>query len=299
MNFDLGEVLTRSWRISWKNKSLWWFGVLSSLLVMFLLLLFILPLTIPFLARDRVSELFPVTLVGFLVIFPLFLLISYVIGGITQASVTLGVLKAGNEEEKLSLVELIRNGLPSFWRIVGVMFLYATALLIVNLAVQAFILLITIVTFGFGAVCATPLTFLLYPVIFIGFAWQEQAINGIVIDALGIREAIKQGWQIIRNNLLAVCLILVVVYFGIGIATSIIIMPMMIPFFLLPISFLEGEPNWILISISLLFGAVLFPLFALVSGWSLAFTKSAMVLTYLRLTRPSPSNAPLAQEAAA
>lgn len=297
MNFDLGEVLTRAWQISWQNKSLWWFGIMGSLIVLIFLLLLFVPFSIPFLFPDRVSDLFPISLIGFFVIFPLFLVFTYAIGAITQASVTLGVLRVERGEEKLPLVELIRNSLPFFWRIVGVMFLYAAAVMVVNLAVQAFIFLITVVTFGFGAFCATPLTFLLYPAILVTLAWQEQAINGILIDTLGVVDAIKQGWQIIRNNLLAVGLILVVVYFGIGMATSIIIMPMMIPLFILPITFIEGEPNWILVSISLLCGAVSFPLFAIVSGWSITFTKSAMVSTYLRLTRPS--NTPIVQEAAA
>lgn len=298
MNLDLGEVLTRSWHISWNNKSLWWFGIIGSLLVLFLLALLFIPFSIPFLFQDRVSDLFPISLIGFFVIFPLFFLVTFFLGGITQASVTLGILRAEREEEKWSIVELIRNSLPFVWKVLGVLFLFAAGIMLVNLAVQAFIFMISIITLGLGALCATPLTILLYPAVLIAYAWQEQAINGVVSDSMTTMEGIRQGWQIIRNNFLAVGLIVVVVYFGVGIATSFILVPMMMPFIILPLFFIEGDPNWILVSGTLLLlGAVIFPLFAIVSGWSITFTKAAMVTTYLRLTRPS--NTALTQEAAA
>jgi hypothetical protein len=72
---------------------------------------------------------------------------------------------------------------------------------------------------------------------------------------------------------------------------------MMLPIFLLPISFIQREPNWILLSISVLIGAMFFPLVAILSGWSSTFAKAAIVLTYRRITRSS--NAPLALEATA
>jgi hypothetical protein len=71
---------------------------------------------------------------------------------------------------------------------------------------------------------------------------------------------------------------------------------MMVPFMVMPISFMEGEPNLTIISISLLCSAVFIPLFVLINGWAMAFTKSAWVLTYLRLTRPISEPQPVLQE---
>ena len=65
----------------------------------------------------------------------------------------------------------------------------------------------------------------------------------------------------------------------------------MMPFFTLPFSFMSQDINWIAV-VSILCFIVFIPLFATLSGWSMIFTKSAWVLTYLRLTR-SPQLQPL------
>jgi len=176
------------------------------------------------------------------------------------------------------------------------MTLYAIAVILINLVLQAVITLVTIVTFGLGMLCMTPLMLLLYPVMFLSIVWMEQAVNGIIIDKMEIMDAIKQGWHIIRNNLLSIVLVMVVVYFGVGMVSGIIILPMMVPFMVLPLSFMEGEPNLTIISISLLCSVAFGPLFALINGWAMAFTKSAWVLTYLRLTRPVNEPQPVLQE---
>ena len=127
--------------------------------------------------------------------------------------------------------------------------------------------------------------FLMYPAFYIAIVWMEQAINGIIIDNMTVTDAAKQGWNLIRNNFMSIALMALVVYFGIGLVTGILIVPIMIPLFVVPFSFMENEPNWTILSISMLCIAVFMPLFAFISGWSLIFTKSAWVLTYLRLTR--------------
>jgi hypothetical protein len=87
-----------------------------------------------------------------------------------------------------------------------------------------------------------------------------------------------------------------VIYLGIGLVTGIIIAPMMIPFFIVLFNFTESEPNWTILSISMLCTVAVIPLFAFISGLSMIFSKSVWVLTYLRLTR-SPKLQPLLQEA--
>jgi len=287
VNFDLGEVLARAWQIAWKNKSLWWFGVFLSLGLLVIFPLMLAPISFPILLQDRRMDLILAGIVGFVLILFLFFAILYLVSAVLQTALTLGTLRAIQVEERIPLIELIKESLPFLWRVLGVMLLYATAVTIVNLVLQAIIFLLIIGTFGLGMLCATPLTFLMYPAIYIAIAWMEQTINGVVIDKMTVMDAIKQGWQIIRNNLMAVSLVIVVVYFGIGVASTVVVIPMMAPFLVIPFSFLEGDPNWTILSISLLCGAVFVPLFALISGWSAAFTKSVWVLTYLRLTRGS------------
>lgn len=298
MNMDIGEVLARSWDISWKNKPLWWIGIVQGVFLFFFLFPMILsPLSFPLLIEYERPDLLVVSFFVFIVFFTMFSIVVYVLSPIAQTSVALGVLKA-HENEKPSLAELIRDSLPFFWRILGVMVLFSIALTIVNLAVQFFMLLITVATLGIGSICVTPLTFLLYPLIFLAVVWQEQAINGIVIDNSALVDAIKQGWTIVRKNLLAMALIAFVLYFTVGILTSVFVLPMMTPFFAMFFSLMLGEFNWTIILLSVLFGAAFFPLVALIGGWSLVFYKSIWILAYFRLTR-SEGNPPELQPATA
>lgn len=296
MNFELGEVLTRAWQISWKHKSLWWFGVFFGLIMSIIFPLMFTPMFLPFLMVNRNMDMLLVFMFGFMILFFGIMAIMYPVSAVVQTALTLGVLRAEQDAEPISLSELIKNSLPFFWRILGVMTLYAIAVMLLNLAFQAVITLVTIVTFGLGMLCMTPFMLLLYPIMFLSIVWMEQAVNGIIIDKMEIMDAIKQGWHIIRNNLLSIVLVMVVVYFGVGMVSGFIMLPMMVPFMVLPFGFMEGEPNLMLISISLLCSAAFVPIFALINGWAMAFTKSAWVLTYLRLTRSANEPQPVLQD---
>jgi hypothetical protein len=120
-----------------------------------------------------------------------------------------------------------------------------------------------------------------------------------MIDNLNIIEAAKQGWSLIRNNLLSVALIAVVIYFGAGMFTSIFMMPFMFGFFFMPMGFMGHDINWVILSVGLLSLMVFLPVFAWFTGWVTAFTKSAWILTYLRLTRSSNASQPALQPAMA
>lgn len=294
MNFDIGDAVARSWEISWKNKSLWWLGIVQSVfLFIFIFPIMLYPLLILPLIESEKYELVIVSSFAFLLFFAMFNVIVYALTPIIHASVALGVLKAP-ENEKPSLIELIRGSLPFFWRIFGVIGLSSIVLMLINLVIQFFVFLITIATLGIGAFCATPLTFLFYPVMFLAIVWQEQAINGIVIDNVSLMDAIKQGWIIVRKNLLIMALIAFVLYFIVGVLTSVFVLPMMAPFFVVFFSLMLGELNWTIILLSMLFGAAFIPLVALISGWSLVFHKSIWILAYFHLTRSEDnSSAPV------
>lgn len=295
MNFEFGEVLTSAWQITWKNKVLWWFGAALGVFVLAILPVAFVPMSLPFLLRGERTDLLPFFMIGIVLFILLFFVIMYFVSAITQTAITLGVLQA-QEERRMSFRDLLTNSKPFFWRVLGLMFLYAVVIAVVNLAVQALVFALAVGTLGLGMMCATPLYLLMYPFMFAAVAWMEQAMNGIIIDNMGIRQSVKQGWQLIRNNVMAIVLIMVVVYFGVGMVSTIVVMPLMAPFFVIPFGFLEGEPNWTIISLSLLCSVPFVPLMALVNGWAMTFMKSAWVLTYLRLTRAPAAPQPILQE---
>ena len=285
MNFDVGEVLSRAWQITWKHRVLWIIGILFGFFMSTMFLLMFFPFLLPLLIQNSRMDLMPVFIVGFIIAFLLFFLVLYPISVFAQTSATLGILDANQDTEHFSASELIKKSLPFFWRVLGLMLLFAVGMNLIFFITQAIMFLLTIVTLGIAAICMTPIMFLMYPAFYIAIVWMEQAMNGIIIDNMTVTDAAKQGWNLIRNNFMSIALMALVVYFGIGLVTGILIVPIMIPLFVVPFSFIENEPNWTILSISMLCIAVFMPLFAFISGWSLIFTKSAWVLTYLRLTR--------------
>ena len=297
MNFDFGEVLKRAWQITWKNKVLWIIGILFGFFASLMFPVMFLPFLFPLLVQDSRMDLVLPALAVVIVIFPLFMLVLYPVSVLAQTSLTLGVLNAEQNDERFSARELIKRSLPFFWRVLGMMLLFAAGMTLIMLIIQAVILLFTIVTLGFGAFCIMPLSFLIYPAMYVAIVWMEQSMNGIIIDNMTIMNAARHGWNLVRSNLLSVAVLALIVYFGIGIVTSVVIVPLMIPIFIAPFGFIEQEVNWIIVSISIVGAVAFIPLFAILSGWSMIFTKSTWVLTYLRLTRHLKLQ-PLPEEAA-
>lgn len=295
MNFDLGEVLTQAWQVSWKNKRLWWLGGVLGILVIAIFPVAFLPMVFPVLLRNGSRNTLLALVVAFIALFVVFFIIMYIVSALTQIAITLGILRAEKQQE-ISLRDLVQNSWPFFWRVTGLMFLYSAVVTVFMLIVQAIMFGLMIVTLGVGAMCATPLTLLMYPIIFAAVGWMELSMNSIIIDGMNVMDSVRSGWQLIRKNIFSLALVMVVVYFGASIVSTVVVIPMMAPFFVAPFALLNGEPNWTIISITLLFSLAFVPLYALITGWIMVFTKSAWVFTYLRITRSPSAPQPALQE---
>jgi hypothetical protein len=296
MNFELGEVLSRAWQITWKHKVLWIIGILMGFFVSIMFPLMFSPILLPVLMQNSKTDLKPLVgiMIGLIIFLLLFMLALYPISVLAQTSLTLGVLNANKDNrENLSAMDLVKRSFPFFWRALGLMLLYAVGIGLISFILQAILFLLTILTLGLAALCMMPLTLLMYPLLFGSIVWMEQAMNGIVVDNMTIADAVRQGWSLLRDNLPSFTLIALVVYFGLGLVTGALMMPMMIPLFMVPFSFVEHQTNWPILSISILWTLAFIPVFAFISGFSMIFTKSTWVLTYLRFTR-SPKLRPLA-----
>ncbi|HEU0296178.1 MAG TPA: hypothetical protein VFR47_25810 [Anaerolineales bacterium] len=296
MKIDIGEVLTDSWQMTWKHKVLWIYGLAFGLMISILFPLFFIPVLLPFLIENFKSSFIPLALLGgYVIVISVFILALYPVNVLTQVSLTLGILGFERENANLPIVDMMKMGLPFFWRVLGLMLLYSMGVTVIMLMIQGVVMLVTILTFGLGMFCMMPFMFLTYPALYLVIVWMEQAMNGIIIDDQSVMEAARQGWYLIRNNLLVFGLMALVIYFGVGMVVGAMMMPLMTPMFILPIGFMENTPNWTILVIALLGMLVLAPLYALLSGWAMAFTKSAWVFTYLRLTRSTNESQPLLQ----
>ena len=118
----------------------------------------------------------------------------------------------------------------------------------------------------------------------------ENVENYLSADELNVMNALKRAYELIRSNFWKYVLITLSVYFGTNILISMVTFPLMIPMFFFMMRSMETGLDFnTMIRMQAVFGVVILPLMALIQGFSLTYMKSAMMLTYLRLTRPVPS----------
>ena len=295
MNFDIGAVLTRAWQITWKNKVLWGITALP-ILPVFLLFPFWLVLVFmdgfdPNKIESWVEN--PAFVILGVIFYLIIIVGSVALQIISRASVTLGIFKVETESQPVVFVDGLKNGLRYFWRIFGVLALISGGIFVVFLIFFACMALVSVATMGLGAICIQPLFLLMLPVSMLVMALMEQAEAAVVADELGIMEAVKRAYELIRSNVWRYVLITIVIYFGMNLIMSLIMFPLMIPFFFIMMNNLDSGMDFNnMLKLQAVFGAVLFPVMALVQGFIMTYLKSAMMLVYLRLTRPANEDKP-------
>jgi hypothetical protein len=304
VTLDIGEVLTRAWQITWRHKVLWLFSALPVLLSFLIFPFVSLPIFFmdqdPFGNRSLLDEpLYILLLVGFSIFISL---LSFLLYGISSSSVLLGVLRADEGSEQIRFRELLNDGKKYWWRVLGVMLLVGLGISVILMVVFGCMLLFSILTAGIGFICMQPLMLLMYPTMMVLYGFIEETQAAVVVDELGVMDAIRRGWELVRSNFWPIVLISLIVYLGIGFLSAIVMLPFMMPFFFVPIFMETQQVDFNSRTLMLIMGGfslVLLPVMALVQGITITFLKSTYTLVYLRLTRPAGAPQPVLQEAPA
>jgi len=140
----------------------------------------------------------------------------------------------------------------------------------------------------------------LIPLSVLVMTFLEQAESAIIADELGVMDAVRRAYELIRANLGKYVLITIVIYLGMSVLTSLLFFPVMIPMFFLMLRNMDANMGFSsMMRMEAVFGIVLFPIMALVQGFTLTYLKSAMMVTYLRLTRLSAMAQPEIEAATA
>src|SRR6266540_4327300 len=254
MKFYFGEVLTRARQITWRYKSLWFIGIVISL-VSFLFASINLARNPAFssfaIASEVNRQLPPITLSNVSVILLAILSAPLFVIGISIPS--LGTFQVEQGSENLHFGQLIRGVLP-----------------------------LGFLTLGIGLVCALPLFILLILGVILVYALMEQGVSAVLVDNLGVFSALQRAWELIQKNPRVMILMSLVSYMVAIVAIMIISIVMMIP--------IGGSgPNVQLFqtlspTIILWMLAFLF-LYAVFQGMLLTYFQSVWTLIYLRLTR--------------
>jgi hypothetical protein len=161
---------------------------------------------------------------------------------------------------------------------------------------------LTVGTLGIFVLCLLPIICLIIPVMWAVSVIVEQANIALVVENLGIIDAIKRGWQVVWSNIGNMIVMSLILILGVSIIGGAIIgLPLLAVAAPAVAGAVAGTTealrNGLIVS-GLLF-IVYLPFLLVLSGILRAYTSSAWTLTYLRLThKPSlqPLEAPVAQE---
>lgn len=295
MKFDFGEVFTRMWKIGWNHKVLWLWQMLPGLVYMlFMPLLFLMnPAVLMMLPEPFNRFANEAVFVGFsLLLMFAMMLVPAVFGAIAQLVTTHGALKVERGAEKLTFRDLFNESLPYFWRVLGLYAIFVGAWMVLYFAIMLFFMAGSIFTFGLSMFLIFPFFLVVLPVLVVGYSVLELAQASIIADDMGLFRAISHGWEIFRKNWLTVSLLMVILYFGLTMISSMMMFPMMIPMMGFPILMeTQGVVSNVMIGAFFILLLLMMVLGLVVQGILMAFFQSAWAVAYLRLTRGE--NAPI------
>jgi hypothetical protein len=141
----------------------------------------------------QISQTLIIAGVILLVLVILVRLIMAVVGTIGQIGLIRGTWQVEDGASKIAFSTLVSEGWKYFWKVI----VFKLILLAVNLVVGIVLVLAILLTLG----CAICLLFL--PLIVFSFVYWiliEYILVGLVGDSLGIKDAIRKGWELFKNN---------------------------------------------------------------------------------------------------
>jgi len=311
MNY--GEILEKAWKIIWKFKVLWIFGLLASCGTgggsggggssssqsdfqnsgsNFL----------PPEIANRFEQLgqqleswaetpgFWMTIalitLGFILFIFVLSLLFTAIRSLGMIGLVRGTWQADEGAQRLPFGELLKGSFPYLGRV----FLF---LLLLGLAggVLAFILviplvLVAVLTLGIGLLCILPLLCLLIPIGMLVSTFEQQVIVAMVGEDLGIMDGVKRAWNLMRDNLGPVAVMTLILFVGGAIVGVVLALPILIVAMPAVIGIVAGEGA--VLTGGLIVSGVLLLVYILVAtvlGSILhAYIGSAWTLTFRRLT---------------
>lgn len=286
MNFDYGNLLTRTLQITWKHKVLWGILALPILLSMPVVLIMFGYI---FILQEGVSPTTDtiLSIVGAL-LFILFFIASMAIYAFSSSAVTLGVIRAEKGSGSLNFMTLLKDGLPYFWRQLGLFFLFQLSIFTAAFLLSICMFATSMLTMGLSSICLQPFSFLLIPLMFLSMGVLEAACTAVVEDDSNTMDALKRGLLVVREHVWKYVLITFIIYIVNTFISSLITFPLFMPFFFLIFNVDSGMElgnliPWIVGGMVCLF----LPIMTIVSVISQTFMKTCLTLTYLRLTQPA------------
>ena len=303
---DFGEVLGRAWKIIWKHKILWIFGIFAGC------------------SRGggggggnsgyRFNEPGSApqaftqfgnwigthwwVIILFVLVILVIVVLAVLLGTIGRIGLIKGTQKADAGAEHLSFVELWDESLPYFWRIFLLALLVAVVSIVLVLVLAAVGIGFAALTLGVGLICLLPLLCVLVIAFWFAGIIVQQAETAIVLENLSIMDGLRRGWEVVKRNIgpmLLMWLILAVIGFVVGIVIALPILVTVVP---AAIAFVVANEqsttitNWGPLILGLVCFVAYFPFLLVLNGILMAYLQTAWTLTYMRLTTPRENPQP-------
>jgi hypothetical protein len=315
---DYGEILSTAWKITWKNKVLWLFGILvgftqaanvGNQIFRITMQSDLLP---PAILRN-LENVFDIRSPGFWIGLVLlicglmvFLLILTSVG---QTGIIKGIVLADSSESTtLSFSQLGKALKTYFWRIFGISlvvgFGFLFAFLILYGGIIAVILGGAFATRGSGPTAILPALLLgfvcLLPVlcVFILVSWGVGAVVmfatiAIINDDLGILAAFGQGFKVIKTHFWKVLLVILLLAVIGGLIGTVLALPLSFTSFVPLMSLENGRMSGPIVWISILGLLAYTPILVFVSAILSVYTQAVWTLAYRRLSKPAEVPVPV------
>lgn len=307
---DFGEILTKAWKIIWKFKILWIFGILSScgqgggggggsgntgvqyskgdanIPPGFRQFFYNLENFFENIQGWQIAAM----VIGFILFILIMVFILSAISTVGRIGLIQGTAKADRGADTMTFGELFNTGKPFFWRVFGFNFLAGLAVFIIVLVLLIPLIGLGVLTFGIGLICLIPFICLLVPASWLVTVVFEQVNIAIVLEDLDIIAGLKRGWDVFRaniGNLVVMALILGIGGFFVGFIMALPMIMMIVPVAIGIIGGSTSGSEFLFgsgIAIAALCFVTYIPVLIVLNGILQAYIKTAWTLTYLRLT---------------
>lgn len=291
---DYGSILSRAWKITWSNKILWVFGILSALgsggggggngggrgfgrtsgg-----------PSGFP--PNEQLQRLFGrpdviAIVVAVVVVLIVVGLVIFALSIIGRGGL-IGGVRLAEDNGKVTFGEAWGVGRRSFLRLFLLRLAVILPIIVLILAGVA----AAVLTLGLGAICLVPLICLLVIALIPISILVHFAQFGIVLDDLGVMDSLRKGWAVIKANLgpiLMLGVILLVIGFVAGLILALPFIIIVIP---AAFAFVLGgnQPNVPLLTAAGIAFVCYLPILIFLSGVLHTWIMSAWTLAWRQFT---------------
>lgn len=306
---DYGEVLSKAWKIIWKYKILWIFGILagggggnSSGSSSFRqsqnqdlnnLIPGYYTARIKYFIESIPVWVWVLLAVGLIVVF----LVAVFLNTVGRIGLIRGTMEADISTPEtpaaITLGTLFNGSLRYFWRIFFFNLLVGIGIFAIVLILFVPVIVVTALTMGVALLCLVPVICMLIPVFWLINLVVEQSNIAIIVEDLGMWQGLRHAWNLIFKNIGSFIVMALILAVGAGVINFILALPIFLIVVPAAVGVAIGSSanSNSTIGASLIISGIIFclymPILIVASGIVRTYVGTAWTLTYRRLSARS------------